>query len=456
MAQPKGGGGADNNMEMWVFLIVVIFILVFWAFSELFWIYATGWRWLRIAELGIASYAVPDFIQRFTGWDFNGGLAFLLEAEPEDLNAKIIGGFDNIYLRFFNWLPGLVIAASGAKIFMSADNVSIKYNMETLMLKMSNAFPGNKSFLNVHPEETPLDFYPDDPSSYEYSMAMTERQFGQCIPPLGLMKEAEKDKSLKRPIWDGAKKFDNELCRKSFEKQVGGLYRGYNKLDDDEKKLFDLFRNKILIRRNEVMPILTNYMKQILIDRLNKKVFGKDPKANKAVKINELGKPSVKYLADFPSHKMLVEKLTQFVDQKLVEQGSAYRIKEIDVRKMASSSDLKSVLRHVMADDRMSRHAFTATGLMTLLEAAREGSTLPPSSFRWLKGRNRTLWYALNCVGKKVAFTESAGTFAHWLLEKEAKMAVPHAEVTEAIEALRMALGLSSKLASKDQDDMWG
>jgi hypothetical protein len=79
---------------------------------------------------------------------------------------------------------------------------------------------------------------------------------------------------------------------------------------------------------------------------------------------------------------------------------------------------------------------------MSLLEAAREGATLAPSSFRWLKGKNRTLWFALNCVGKKVAFTESGGTFGHWLLEKEAKLAIPHAEVTEAIVALKTALGL--------------
>jgi intracellular multiplication protein IcmP len=106
-----------------------------------------------------------------------------------------------------------------------------------------------------------------------------------------------------------------------------------------------------------------------------------------------------------------------------------------------------------MADDRLSRHAFTSTGLMSLLEAAREGATLAPSSFRWLKGRNRTIWYALNCVGKKTSFTESSGTYAHWLLEKEINMAVPHAETTEAIEALRLSLGLPARSGGTKQDE---
>jgi hypothetical protein len=131
-------------------------------------------------------------------------------------------------------------------------------------------------------------------------------------------------------------------------------------------------------------------------------------------------------------------------------------LREIDIRAATTNAGMKSVLRSAMADLRMSQHAFVYTGLMTLLEAAREGSTLPPSSFRWLKGKNRTLWYALNCVGKKVSFTESGGTFAHWLLEKEAKMSVPHPEVTEAVEALRIALELPSKFASKDAIDQWG
>ncbi len=456
MAQPKGGGGADNNMEMWVFLIVMIFIVVFWAFSELFWVYATAWKWLRVVEVGIANFIMPDFLQRFAGWDFKGGLAFLLESEPKHLTGAIIAEFDNIYLRFFNWLPGLLIGLAGAKVFLQGENVSQFYNMETLMLKMQHAFPGNKSFLGVHPELTPLDFYPDDASTYEYSMAMTERQFATIVPPLGLEKMAAKDPSLSKPIWDGGKSFNDELCRKSFEQQVGGLYRGFNGMDENEKKLFTLFRDKILVKRKEVIPIIEFYMTQIVEDRLKKNLIPQDPDERKKLNIASLAKPIINYQRDFPSHKSLAEKLTAVVDGNLKEHGTSYRAREIEFRKLSSADSMKNILRAVIADERMSKHAFTYTGLMTLLEAAREGSTLPPSSFRWLKGRNRTLWYALNCVGKKVSFTESGGTFAHWLLERETKMAVPHPEVTEAVEALRVALELPSKYASKDAIDQWG
>lgn len=457
MAQQRGGGGGqDSNMEMWIFLIVVMFVIAFWGLSQIFWVYATGWKWLRISEIYIVNAMTPISFQKWIGWDFKGGLEFLLEANPRDLTSEMIAIFDNIYVRFFNWLPSIFLALVGAKLFLNADNVSSRYDMETLLLKMSNAFPHNKAFMNIHPEETPLDFYPDDPNSFEYSMAMTERQFAQVVPPLGLLEAAKKNKKLRKPIWDGEKGFDDELCRLSFESQIGPLYMGYNRLGESEKKLFDIFRANILIKRKEALPLVTDYMEQIVKSRVDMKVFQKDPAKNKKSSTSKAGKPVVTMRKDFPSHKALVEKLTPIIDALMMKNGSSYQVKEIDVRSAISVKSMKPVLKAVMADTIMSKHAYVYTGLMSLLESAREGSTLPPSSLRWLKIKNRTLWYALNCVGKKVSFTESGGTFAQWILEKTIKIPVPHPEVTEAIEALRIALELKPMYPANDEKDVWG
>lgn len=451
-----GSGASDTSMEMWAFCIIVLFALVFWAISENFWVYATAWKWMRITELSVYAYTVPQMVEDFTGIDFGAGRQFLLETDPKLLTAAMISDFDNIYVKFFNWLPGILIALSGAKIFLASENVSTSFNMETLLAKMARAFPHNNQFLNVHPEETPLDFYPDDPKSYEYSMAMTERQFAECVPPVGLMHQAKRDKSLRKPIWDGAKSFNEGLARKAFDAQLGGLYMGYNRLNDVEKQLTDLFRNKILVKRKEVLPILINYVGQIVKHRRENKLFPEGAKEALSVNISALPKPEVVMLESYNSHLALVEQLTSVVDGWLQKNGAGFKVKEAEIRSLASSKDLKTTLRHVMADARLGAHAFTSTGLMTLLEAAREGATLAPSSFRWLKVKNRPLWYALNCVGKKTAFTESAGTYGHWLLEKEIKMAVPHAETTEAIEALRIALGLTARPGDTKLDDEWG
>ncbi len=453
MAQQKNGG-QDDGAESWGIIAIILFGIVYFAFSQIFWVFAGGWKWVRIIEVGAFSYIVPDFIQSFMAVSFNQGLEFLLQLESKDITADFISEFDNNFVYYFNAIPAILIGWAGVKIFMQAEDVSTNHDMESMLLKMSRAFPHNNQFIGKHPEQTPLDFYPEDPDSYEFTMCMSERQFASIVPPLGLMKRAEKDKRLAKPIWDGAKGFDDELARMSFETQMGPVYRGYNYLSPDEKTLTDLFRNKILVKRVEVFPIMKNYAYQIYEFRKSSKAFV-DQKKQKSKK-ESLPKPEVKYIAEFSSHKALVEKLTGYVDSSLAKHGHSWSPKDVELRNLISSKDYKSILRHVMADDRLSKHAYTYTGLMSLLLAAREGGTLAPSTFRWLKGRNRTLWFALNCVGKKVAYTESSGTFAHWLLETHAKIAIPHPEVTEAIEALRISLGLKEKHASSDSLDDWG
>jgi hypothetical protein len=453
MAQ-KGGGQPDTGgTETWGIIILIMFCLLYFAATQLFWVYATGWKWLRVVEVGMFAYLVPDFLQQFMNNSFNAGLAFLLASDPKDLTVSITSQFDDMYLFWGRWIPAGILMLWGFRIMDRALDVDIKYDMETLLAKMLPAFPHNKEFVGIHPEETPLDFYPDDPDSYSYSMAMGERQFSQCVPPVGLMKAAERDKSLLRPIWDGGKKFDDELARKSFETQIGPMYQGYNRLSPDEKNLLDQFRNKMLVKQKEVLPIMLDYTRQIHQFRVQSKAFS-SADAAKTLDPKTLPKPKIVFQRDFSSHKALAEKLTEYVDQGLKKNGPKWTPKEVDLRRMIGSADYKTTLRNIMADERVSKHAYTSTALMSLLEAAREGATLAPSGLRWLKSRNRPLWYAMNCVGKKVAYPEAAGTFAHWLLEKEAKLAIPHPEVTEAIEALRIALKLNaSKSSSKSKDD---
>lgn len=451
MAQ-QGKGGSEDGAESWLIIIIILLALLFFLINQFFWVFTSAWRWIRIVEVGALAYLVPDFIQGYMENSFNMGLHFLLTSDPRDLTAEMVGVFDNMFVLYFNWLPAALIIWAGVKILLKAEDVTTVYDMENLLTKMVRAFPHNKRFIGIHPEESPIDFYPDDPTSYEFSMCMTERQFGAVVPPLGLMHEAEKNPSLNKPIWDGAKGFDEFLARKSFETQMGPLYMGYNNLSDDERTLTNLFRDKILVKRKEVLPVMKEYTDQIYQDRIKTGVRAGAGKKGGAVATS---KPTIKYLADYPSHRALVEKLTAYVDAGLKQHGDSWKPKDVDLRTMVGGKEYKNVLRHCMCDERLSMHAFTYTGLMTLLEAAREGSTLAPSTFRWLKGKNRTLWFALNCVGKKVAFTESSGTFGHWLLEKQAKLAIPHAEVTEAIIALKTALGLDSDKDKEAGKEDW-
>jgi intracellular multiplication protein IcmP len=85
-------------------------------------------------------------------------------------------------------------------------------------------------------------------------------------------------------------------------------------------------------------------------------------------------------------------------------------------------------------------HAYELTVMASLLEAARGDGVLASAEFLWLKPVDRPLWYMLSNVGRRVAFTEVAGPYAHWLAERLCgrKLIVPM--VSEATTALVAAV----------------
>lgn len=441
----KGGGGQDSNLENVGIILIIVVLLAIWGLSQIFWVYATFWKWLRVLEVGFFAFLIPDSVEHLIGFDFEAGLRFLLTSDPDILTAEIISKFDNLYLCFFNWLPGLIICFYGFKLHIQGGDIAFSgWNMENILPKMAPGFKHVKDFIGKHPEKTPLDFYPDDPDTYEYSMAMGERQFATCVPPVGLANAALKDKRLNRPIWvqeTGA--FDEELARKAFDSQLGPMYAGYNNLDEDAKRITDLLIDKILVKRDEVLPYVQDYLKQAYMIEKARRAGKKQPSR-------------FRYKTQDISHKALADKLMAFVKEQM-DAKSDWRPTDSVARSLCASPSLKGVLQQVVADEKLSKHAFVSTGLMTLLEAAREGATLPPLILRWLKGRNRPLWYAISNVGKKTAWTESSGTWAHWLLETECGFAVPYPETTEAIEGLRVALGLTAREGQTQDhsDEMW-
>ena len=65
-----------------------------------------------------------------------------------------------------------------------------------------------------------------------------------------------------------------------------------------------------------------------------------------------------------------------------------------------------------------SKHAFVATALLKLLTWARiEGGILAAAEFLWLKEADRTLYYALNNLGRSAHHVEGLGAYAHYAVE---------------------------------------
>lgn len=86
------------------------------------------------------------------------------------------------------------------------------------------------------------------------------------------------------------------------------------------------------------------------------------------------------------------------------------------------------------------KHAYVVTVLTATLEEGRTNGVLPPAYFLWLRPLNRALWYSLNGVGRRVAFTEIAGIHSHRLAEKIAGHPIERPYVDKAVQALEKAL----------------
>lgn len=65
-----------------------------------------------------------------------------------------------------------------------------------------------------------------------------------------------------------------------------------------------------------------------------------------------------------------------------------------------------------------SKHPYPRTMLHAMHKASLAFGRLPSSHFRWLKGMDRKLWYALNTTGRKAPFIESVAVFTQTLWEE--------------------------------------
>lgn len=86
-------------------------------------------------------------------------------------------------------------------------------------------------------------------------------------------------------------------------------------------------------------------------------------------------------------------------------------------------------------------HAHVYNVLAALLDKAREKyGSLATADFRWLKVCDRTLFYCLNSIGRRVAWVEAAGLRAHAVVERERGEPMITPAVVSAVTALHDSL----------------
>lgn len=114
-------------------------------------------------------------------------------------------------------------------------------------------------------------------------------------------------------------------------------------------------------------------------------------------------------------------------------------------RGLTLTPDLKKEVARIIADPKMGRvtekiaaqHSFTTPALLRCLYIAREqGGVLAPAQFLWLRAVDRSLWYAMNNLGRGAVHIEGAGAIAHYRAEKSAGKPIPNPLVDSAVDGL--------------------
>lgn len=88
----------------------------------------------------------------------------------------------------------------------------------------------------------------------------------------------------------------------------------------------------------------------------------------------------------------------------------------------------------------MNGHRYVSTAMMSMFEKAKERGIIISKYFLWLKIEDRILYYALNNVGREVAWVECAGIFDHFQHEKNLGKPMAKMYVDEAVIGLEKAL----------------
>lgn len=146
------------------------------------------------------------------------------------------------------------------------------------------------------------------------------------------------------------------------------------------------------------------------------------------------------FAAQINSDNDLAEKILDDLSLSYLRAREAKDIKLIN--SLRAQQSLHKYGNSKLVQKTISRHAYTRTVLISMLEMARtKGGVLAPNWFRWLKGVDRVTWYGLNDLGLDVASVEAAGIRSHWLAESMARTPIVNPMIENAVIGLKTYLG---------------
>jgi hypothetical protein len=417
------GYDSSSSSDMYVILMFVALFGGYLFLQTHFEYVVYVWRYLRIMELGL-FYWIPDWIPFYGSLEIKGAYNFLINTDYDLIHSDTVAQIDNRYSGFFAWIPGMLCIYWGTKFIGKALDPTANFNMETLLARMQDFYPHVPQFVEDDPTFKDIEYNRSKKESYRWAMGLRPNDFAVMVPPLGLEEAAKTNKSLNAPIWDGAEGFDLDLAEKTFVSQLGDKFSGIDSLNVHERRLFDFLVKKIADDLELSKEKIDIFAKVILDHKDKDKKFD--------------------YITLSVSEQGLYDKLDSYLTEQ--RKSKKFTLKAFfhykNIEKLMKDKSFLPVLKKLNAEYVMSMHAFKTTAFMALLETTRKVGVVPTLDFQWIKKHDRILHFALNSVGRKVAFAECSGCFCHYVLECQIGRPWSQPEVHEAVQGLYKALNL--------------
>ncbi|WP_137297648.1 hypothetical protein [Psychromonas sp. SP041] len=415
----------SNSSESFLFIIGLGAAIVFLGIKYNFEYVILLWKYIRLAFLYPFTW-IPDWLPFYGKLEIDRAFNYILETPFTDIMPITAKRIDLHYLTWLSWVPGSIMFYWGFKRLLSSGKLSHRYNMEELLVKFGTIYGDLAPYLNDDPLTKPLIFKRAQKSTHQWAMSISPRDFSLMNPPLGLEKKSTKNKLLNAPIWDGDKSFDHDLAERAFNAQLGKSFTGIQHLSKNERIVFEKLTSFLSISLEDRV----SHFKSIALPLLK----AKNVKATSTSSLSS-GMLKLKKLIeeDIAKEKELaVAKKLKFNPKKYMQVNR--------IEKFVTDSALEKLFKLIKSESVMTSHAFTRCGMMRLLEVSRESGVVASEQFRWLKKIDRTLWFGLSTMGRKVSFVESAGPLAHLLLEIDIGRPISHPVTSEAVNGLYIAL----------------
>ncbi len=438
----------DGSLNLIILALVVCFLGVY-VLSMFSYLFVDFWRYIRIGQLYLISW-IP-FSLSSTDTILVSDLINILQTNTgKELNGELVKKIDSYITPWTSWLPAIVIFYFYKKLSNRDEGVTKNFSMEGILQHNAKIFPSLKPYLDFHPEEMEdLEYDRYDKVKLQFLPSVSPVEFALMSPPMGLEKEAEKNSAFLEPIWDGKNGFDTDLAERAFKKQLGRTYNGLDNVTKTEHKLYMALMPKIAFDRKFIIDLIAEYLENICSNQ-GQYIPPKNTQLNnsKSTLIDALSNY-------YDEQKLKLERVKAHKKSSEDEKHKATTAIILDrknLKKLSFSSGFQINFCAVSGEKIMESHSYTRTGIMSLLEETRNSGVVAPNQYSWIKGEDRTLWYCINSVGKKVSFTEAGGAYAHWIIEKHIGRSIPQPEVSEAIEALKLQLFIDKRSFDKNKN----